>query len=106
MLISHKAIAEIIGTFTMISVGGGSILLCEKFPQIFHPFIIPITWGLIIAVMIFAMGHISGAHFNPAVTLAFAVTKRIPSTQVPLYWMSQCVGGLGAALLLIMLRRL
>ena len=96
MMLTQKALAEMIGTFTMIFVGGGSILLTERFPQTFPAFIIPVAWGLTIALMIFAVGSISGAHFNPAVTLAFAVAKRIPASDILIYWTSQLAGGLMA----------
>ena len=91
-----KILAEIVGTFTMIFVGAGSILLVEKYPQSFPAFMIPIAWGLTICLMIFAMGKVSGAHFNPAVTLAFAIAKRIPAEQVAVYWLSQFAGGTAA----------
>jgi aquaporin NIP len=103
MLLTHKALAEIIGTFTMIFIGGGSIILSER--HLLPSFCIPIAWGLIIALMIFAVGHISGAHLNPAVTLAFMVTKRIPFAYAPVYWTSQFVGGLTAVCLLEVLKK-
>ena len=95
-----------IGTFMMIFVGGGSIILTERYPQIFPPFIIPIAWGSTIALMIFAVSHVSGAHFNPVVTLAFLATKRLPLALVPLYWASQVVGGLLAIGLLEVLKKI
>ena len=95
-----------IGTFTMIFVGGGSIILTERYPQIFPVFIIPIAWGSTIALMIFAVSHVSGAHFNPAVTLAFVAAKRLPLALVPLYWASQMVGGLTAICLLEVLKKI
>lgn len=101
---SMKIFAEIIGTFTMIFVGVGSIVLSER--HVLPSFIIPIAWGLTICLMIFAVGHISGAHFNPAVTLAFAACKRISFSEVPIYWGSQLFGGLAAVSLLEMLRRI
>ncbi len=106
MLMVNKALAEMIGTFAIIFVGGGSILISERFPNIFPSFWIAVTFGSIITLMILAFGYLSGAHFNPAVTLAFAVTRRIPAVQVPLYWVSQCVGGLLAALFLILVRKI
>ena len=105
MMFPAKALAEVIGTFTMIFVGAGSIALSEKFPQTFPAFIIPIAWGLTIALMIFAVGHISGAHFNPAVTLAFVVAKRIPASAILIYWPSQLTGGLLAISLLEFLKK-
>ena len=93
-----------IGTFTMIFVGGGSIALSER--HILPSFFIPIAWGLTIALMIFAVGHISGAHFNPAVTLAFVVAKRIPASDIFIYWGSQLCGGFIAISLLEVLKKL
>ena len=104
MLLTHKALAEIIGTFTMIFVGGGSIILSER--HLIPAYYIPIAWGLTIALMITAMGHVSGAHFNPAVTLAFAAAKRLPLAQVWVYWGSQFIGGLAAICLLEVLKRI
>ena len=103
-MLTLKALAEMVGTFAIISVGGFSIILSEKHgpPQVG----IPLAWGLMVGLMIIAVGHISGAHFNPAVTLAFALTKRIPASQVAIYWVSQFVGGAGAAYLLITLRKI
>ena len=106
MALAGKALAEVIGTFLVISIGGGSILLLEKYPAFFPSFGVAVTFGTIVALMILAVGQFSGAHFNPAVTLAFAVVKRLPASQVPVYWMSQCVGGLAAAGILILLKKL
>ena len=102
--LTQKILAEIIGTFTIIFVGAGSIVLSEK--HVLPPFCIPIAWGLTIALMIFAVGHISGAHFNPAVTLAFAAAKRIPAWDIPVYWGSQLCGGLMAIGLLEVLKKI
>jgi aquaporin NIP len=104
--LTQKVLAEVVGTFTMIFVGGGSIILSERFPQAVPPFVIPIAWGLTITLMIFAVGSVSGAHFNPAVTLAFAVTGRLPASQIIFYWGSQLGGGLMAIGLLEALRKL
>ncbi len=93
-----KVLAEMGGTFAVIFVGGASIILSEK--QILPPICIPIAWGLMVCLMIMAVGHISGAHFNPAVTIAFAVAKRIPASQILFYWTSQIAGGLAAVTLL------
>src|SRR3989344_596526 len=93
-------LAEMMGTFAIIFVGGSSILLRERFPQLVPAYGVPIAWGLTIALMIAALGHLSGAHFNPAVTLAFAAAKRWPFVQVACYWGSQFCGGLAAIVLL------
>ncbi len=105
-MLLHKALAEMAGTFVMIFVGGGAILLSERFPQYFPSFGIAVTFGAIIALMILALGHFSGAHFNPAVTLAFAAAGRFPVSSVPVYWLGQFAGGLAAAGLLLILKKI
>ena len=104
MSLAAKAFAETIGTFTMIFVGGGSIVLSER--HIIPAYCIPIAWGSVICLMIILMVHISGAHFNPAVTLAFAAVKRIAMSLVPFYWGSQFMGGLIAIGLLAVLQKI
>lgn len=91
------------GTFALIFVGGGSIILSER--HIVPAMCIPVAWGLMVFILIIAAGNISGAHFNPAVTLAFAAVKRIPFDQVWFYWTSQLIGGLAAVGLLGILNR-
>jgi aquaporin NIP len=105
-MLVRQAAAEMIGTFMIIFVGGGSIVLSERYPQVFPAVSIPIAWGVTIALMILAVGHISGAHFNPAVTLAFAATKKFPMTQIFTYWSSQFIGGLVAISLLEVFKRI
>ena len=105
MALAGKALAEMLGTFAIIFVGGGSILLSERWPQFFPSAGIALTFGGIIALMILVLGNVSGAHFNPVVTLAFSVARRFPAAQVILYWFSQCAGGLLAAGLLLLLRK-
>ena len=74
------------GTFTLVFAGCGAIVIDSvSHGQITHVGV-AITFGLVIAAMIYATGHISGAHFNPAVTLAFALTRHFPFRRVPFYW--------------------
>ncbi len=61
---------------------------------------VAISFGLVIMVMIYAVGHVSGAHFNPAVTFAFALTRHFPWPRVWLYWGAQATGAIVAALFL------
>lgn len=98
MPLLYKIIAEAIGTFALVFIGSGSIILSEK--HILPSIYIPIVWGFMVFIMIILMGHVSGAHFNPAVTAAFALAKRIPLELMFLYWSSQLVGGLAATALL------
>lgn len=89
-------LAEFIGTFAMVFIGCGSIMVAERFPGSIPEFAIPTVFGLVVAAMIYAVGHISGAHFNPAVTLAFAVARHFPLREVLSYWIAQTAGALAA----------
>lgn len=93
-------LAEFVATFTLVFAGCGAVVIdTVTRGQVTHVGI-AISFGLAIAVMIYATGHISGAHINPAVTLAFAFTRHFPFWRVPLYWLAQVLGAIGAALLL------
>jgi len=103
-LLSERAllracVAELIGTFALVFAGAGAIMVDAKTAALGHVGV-AITFGLVIMVMIYAVGHVSGAHFNPAVSLAFAVTRHFPWPRVALYWLAQLVGALLAAALL------
>jgi MIP family channel proteins len=91
--------AESIGTFALVFAGAGAVMVDAKTGALGHVGV-AITFGLVIMVMIYAVGHISGAHFNPAVSFAFAVTRHFPWTRVALYWLAQLSGALLAAALL------
>jgi MIP family channel proteins len=93
-------IAEFVATFCLVFAGCGAVVVdTVSHGQITHVGV-SIVFGLIIATMIYATGHISGAHINPAVTLAFAFTRHFPVRRVPLYWLAQVLGATAAALLL------
>ncbi len=92
--------AEAIGTFALVFAGTGAIVIdAETGGGVGHVGI-GLTFGLIVMVMIYAVGHISGAHFNPAVTLGFAVGRHFPWADVPRYWAAQLLGAGAASLLL------
>ena len=90
----QKCLAEFIGTYALVFFGCGSIMAAERFASATPAFGIPLMFGAVVAVMIYTVGHISGAHFNPAVTLAFAVTRHFPIRQVVPYWLTQFLGAL------------
>jgi len=92
-------IAEFIGTFFLVFMGCGSVILNELYEDSLPPLAIPIVFGGVVSVMIYAVGHISGAHFNPAVTLAFSLVRKFPLNRLPGYIGSQFLGGLLASLL-------
>lgn len=95
----RRAVAEFIGTFALVFVGAGSIATAN---QIHDPTLVGVALahGLAIGVMASAVGHISGAHFNPAVTLGFLVTRRMKPSLALLYWVTQFSAAVVAALLL------
>lgn len=90
--LSQKALAEAIGTFALVFAGCGSIMVAERFPGAMAPMAPAVVFGLVVAAMIYAVGHISGAHFNPAVTAAFAVARHFPRREILAYWFAQGVG--------------
>jgi aquaporin NIP len=91
--------AEAIGTFALVFAGCGAVMVDAKTQQLGHVGV-AISFGLVIMFGIYAVGHISGAHFNPAVTFAFALTRHFPWRRTVLYWSAQLVGALVAAALL------
>ena len=91
--------AELVGTFALVFAGCGAIMVDAKTGQLGH-LGVALSFGLVIMVMIYALGHISGAHFNPAVTFAFALTRHFPWPRVFLYWTAQLAGAVIAALIL------
>lgn len=99
----QKGVAEGVGTFAMVFVGCGVAGLAEIYPQNISNVDISICFGLVVAAMIYALGHISGAHFNPVVTLAFTLSKHFPARQLLVYWLFQFLGALIAVALLKLL---
>jgi aquaporin NIP len=91
--------AEAIGTFALVFAGCGAVMVNAKTGQLGHVGV-AISFGLVILFGIYAVGHISGAHFNPAVTFAFALTRHFPWPRAALYWSAQLIGALVAAALL------
>jgi MIP family channel proteins len=94
----QRAGAEFVGTFGLVFAGCGAIVIDNVSGGALTHIGIALTFGLIITTMIYATGHISGAHFNPAVTLAFAVTRHFPLALVPVYLAAQFTGALAASL--------
>tara|TARA_B100000795_G_C22777942_1_gene430898 strand:+ start:1232 stop:1894 length:663 start_codon:yes stop_codon:yes gene_type:complete len=98
-----KYIAEFIGTFAMVFCGTGAMTINEITGGDVTHVGIGITWGLIVMSMIYAFGEISGAHFNPAVSIAFAYAKKFSWKEVPKYVFFQVAGAFAASLLLMWL---
>ena len=95
-----KYISEFIGTFSMIFCGTGAMTINEVTGGDVTHVGIAITWGLIVMAMIYAFGETSGAHFNPAVTIAFAYAKKFAWKEVPKYIIAQILGAFAASLIL------
>ena len=88
----RKYLAEIIGTFALVFCGTGAIIINQESGGAITHVGIAITFGLIVTAMIYAVGDISGAHLNPAVTLAFWVAKEFPVKEILPYIISQAIG--------------
>ena len=91
--------AEFVGTFALVVAGCGAIMVDAKTGALGHVGV-AISFGLVIMVMIYAVGHITGAHFNPAVTVAFALSRHFPRRRLLGYWAAQLLGALAAAAIL------
>jgi aquaporin NIP len=95
-----KFAAEFFGTFALVFAGTGAIVIDHATHGAVSHVGIAFTFGLVILAMIYTMGDISGAHFNPAVTLGFFAARRLEQRMVAPYILSQCVGGLFASFIL------
>ena len=91
--------AEAIGTFTLVFLGAGAIMVDAKTHQLGH-IGVAFAFGLVVMAMIYALGHVSGAHINGAVTFAFALTRHFPWSRAAGYWAAQLVGAVAAAAVL------
>lgn len=77
-----QIVAEVVGTYFMIFAGCASVVVNKNNDNVVTLPGISIVWGLAVMVLVYSVGHISGAHFNPAVTIAFATNRRFPWKQV------------------------
>jgi aquaporin Z len=99
-----KILAEGIGTFWLVFGGCGSAIYAAGVPDVGIGYAgVALAFGLTVLTMAYAVGHISGGHFNPAVTLGLVVAGRHPAAELPVYWIAQVVGAIlaGAALYVI-----
>ena len=93
----QRLVAEGVGTFVLVLGGCGSAVLAATFPQVGIGFAgVALAFGLTVLVMAFAVGHISGGHFNPAVTIGLTVGGRFPAVQVIPYIIVQLIGAAAA----------
>lgn len=98
-----KYISEFIGTFSLVFCGCGAMTVNEVTGGSVTHVGIGLTWGLIVMAMIYAFGETSGAHFNPAVTIAFAYAKKFAWKEVPKYIIAQVLGAFLASYILLFL---
>lgn len=96
----RRLAAECLGTFALVFAGTGAIVINEVSGGAVTHVGIALTFGLIVLAMIYAIGDVSGAHLNPAVTLGFLLARRFEARWVALYLVSQCLGALLASLTL------
>lgn len=95
----QKLVAEFIGTFALVFFGAGTVCV-DRYLQSTGGvglLAVALAHGLSIAIMVSALGHISGGHFNPAVSIGFWVTRRLGTLDLTLYWAAQILGAIAAA---------
>ena len=90
-------VAEVFGTFALVFAGTGAIIVNDVSGGTITHVGIALTFGLVVMAMIYAVGEVSGAHLNPAVTIAFYAAGRLPAARVAPYILSQCAGALVAS---------
>ena len=98
MTLGKRATAEFLGTFWLVFGGCGAAVLDAAFPNLGIGFVgVALAFGLTVLTGVYGLGHISGGHFNPAVSLGLAVGKRFPMSDLIPYWIAQVVGAVAAA---------
>ena len=101
MALGRKLGAEFLGTFWLVFGGCGSAVLAAAFPALGIGFLgVALAFGLTVLTMAYAVGHISGGHFNPAVTLGVWAGGRFPASEIVPYWIAQVVGAIVACAVL------
>jgi aquaporin Z len=96
----QQVAAEFLGTFTLVFCGTGAVVIDAVTHGAVTHVGIALTFGLVIASLIYAFGHVSGAHFNPAVTIGMCIAKRFSGANVVFYLLSQIAGALAGSVLL------
>jgi aquaporin Z len=98
MTLGKRATAEFFGTFWLVFGGCGSAVISAAYPGLGIGFLgVALAFGLTVVVMVFALGHISGGHLNPAISLGLVVGKRFPASDLIPYIVAQVVGAIAAA---------
>jgi aquaporin Z len=104
MSLSKRCFAEFIGTFWLVFGGCGAAVLAAAFPGLGIGFAgVALAFGLTVLTMAYAIGHISGCHLNPAVSVGLAVGKRFPFSELPAYVIAQVLGGIAGSAVLYLI---
>lgn len=96
----RRSVAEGLGTFILVVIGPGAAMVNAHTGGVIGHAGVALAFGFVVLAMIFALGHISGAHINPAVTVAFWSARRFPGRDVAPYVLAQCAGAVLASLFL------
>jgi aquaporin NIP len=99
--LARRAAAEALAAFALVFAGCGAVVADAGHDAALGTVGIALVFGLVIMVMVYATGHLSGAHINPAVTAAFALTRHFPPREALAYVVAQCLGAVAGALLLL-----
>src|ERR1700739_328007 len=98
MSLSKRLFAEFFGTFWLVFGGCGSAVLAAAFPGLGIGFAgVALAFGLTVLTMAYAIGHISGCHLNPAVSVGLVVGRRFPASELPAYVIAQVAGTIAGA---------
>src|SRR5436190_23421700 len=98
MPLFKRASAEFFGTFWLVFGGCGSAVFAAAFPQLGIGFAgVALAFGLTVLTMAYAIGHISGCHLNPAVSVGLVVGKRFPASELPAYIVAQVAGAIAGS---------
>ena len=98
MSLGKRSVAEFFGTFWLVFGGCGSAVLAAAFPQLGIGFAgVALAFGLTVLTMAYAIGHISGCHLNPAVSVGLVAGKRFPASELLHYIVAQVLGGTAGA---------
>ena len=98
MSLGRRSLAELLGTFWLVFGGCGAAVLSAAFPNLGIGFVgVALAFGLTVLTMCFAIGHISGGHLNPAVSVGLAAGRRFPVSELPAYIVAQLAGGVAGA---------
>ncbi|MED6216459.1 Nodulin-26 [Stylosanthes scabra] len=93
-LLFQKMVAELVGTYFLIFTGCAAIAANNDYGKQVTLLGIATVWGLVVMIIVYTIGHVSGAHLNPAVTIAFASIRKFPLAQVPAYIAAEVLGGI------------